>query len=381
MKVAIVYDRVNKYGGAERILEALHGIWPEAPLYTAVYDPDRAPWARDFDVRPSGLNRMPGARSMHELYAWATPLAFESFRFDGYDVVISVTSAEAKNIITKPGTVHVCYLLTPTRYLWSGYLEYLKNPGFGFLNPVVRRAFRAAVSSLRHTDLLASRRPDHYIAISQTVADRCMKYYGFNPEEVIYPPVDIEVFSPGRGSKPPDFSGPPGYFLFISRLVAYKRADLLISAFNRMKKPLVVIGSGREYQTLRRTAGPYIRFVSRNLTENELVYYYNHCRAFVFAGEEDFGLVAAEAQACGKPVIAFGKGGVAEIVRDGETGILFPEQTVASLVRAVERFSVMKFPQETCRENARRFSVPAFTERIKSFVTRHASIASAADNL
>lgn len=358
MNVALVYDRVNKFGGAERVLLALHKIWPNAPLYTAVYDPDKAPWAKVFDVRTSFLQHMPFIRSRHELIPWLTPMAFVSFLFDDYDVVISVTSAEAKGIITKPGTLHVCYLLTPTRYLWSGYEAYQRYPGLGRLGRLGRLGLRKLAPVLRSWDLVASSRPDIYVAISQHVADRINRYYHQRATAVIYPPINVQTSHVSRLTYNED------YFLTVSRLVGYKRVDILIDAFNTLGLPLKIIGSGGAKNELKKKARPNIEFIDRHLTDSELHDYYQRCVAFVFAGDEDFGLVAAEAQACGKPVICYKESGMAEIIEDGKTGILFEEQSVGRLIAAVKRFSHMRYNKKTIRRHAAKFYQEKF---MKSF--------------
>jgi glycosyltransferase involved in cell wall biosynthesis len=354
MKIAFVYDRVNKWGGAERVLLALHKIWPDAPLYTAVYDPHKATWARVFEVRPSFLSKLPWARRSHELFPWLTPMAFESFSFDKFDVVISVTSAEAKNIITKPGTIHICYCLTPTRYLWSGFTQYLNSPGLGPWSGIGKWALGRMVHVLRRWDLVAAKRPDMYVAISDAVKDRIYSYYG-QKATVIYPPVYVNKFS-NKKSK--------GYFLVVSRLVGYKRVDLLIDAFNSLGWPLIVVGTGRDKNRLMRKAKDNISFKG-NVSERELIALYGECRAFVYAGEEDFGIVACEAQAAGKPVIAYKKGGIGEIVIPGVTGELFDYQTKESLIDALQRFESGWYDNALCRKNAMRFSEAEFIQKVK----------------
>ena len=351
-----MYDRVTKWGGAERVLLALHSIWPEAPLYTVVYDKAKAPWARVFDVRPSWLQHVPFAMAHHEWFAWATPLAFESFNFDAYDVVISVTSAEAKNIITKPETLHICYCLTPTRYLWSGYETYAAGS----------RPLQILAPILRRWDRIAGSRPDYYLAISNRVKERIKKYYGREVEQVIYPPVDIEKFSifNFQFSKKKDND----YFLVVSRLVQYKRIDIIVEAFNALGWKLVIIGDGTERQKLQRMAQPNIQFITRHLTDAELVGYYQSCRALVVAADEDFGIAAVEAQAAGVPVIAFRASGIAEIVRHGSTGILYDMQTSGALASALEKFAEMRISSQTCRDNAERFSQVKFINHIKETV-------------
>jgi glycosyltransferase involved in cell wall biosynthesis len=356
--VALVYDRVNKWGGAERILTALHELYPQAPLYTSVYNPKTALWARDLVVRPSFLNKFGGGG--HELMAWATPLGFETFDFSDFDIVISVTSADAKNIITRPDTLHICYCLTPTRYLWSGYLEYLQHPGLGFLNPLATSFLSSSVKTLRQWDKIAASRPDLYIAISETVKQRIETYYQRKVSAVIYPPVTIGYV--------PNKIRTENFYLTVSRLVGYKRVDLIILAFNRLQLPLVIIGNGWELANLKRMAGNTITFIEGNLTDTALLHYYSSCQAFVFAGCEDFGLVMAEAQAAGKPVIAYAEGGGGEIVQSGKTGILFREQTVEAIIAAVRQFQSVKINADRCRQNAERFSSASFKAGFVSFV-------------
>lgn len=351
MKVAFVYDRVNKWGGAERVLLALHKIWPQAPLYTAVYDKNQASWADVFEVQPSFLQHIPLAKNHHEWFPWLTPMAFESFSFDAFDVVISVTSAEAKNIITKPGTIHICYCLTPTRYLWSAHKDYERSG-------VAGKVLRALSPTLKKWDLVAASRPDYYFAISETVKQRIQTYYHRDVRDVIYPPVDVKKFNRSpRGD----------YFLTVARLVEYKRVDIVIDAFNQLGWPLVVIGAGREKNRLMRRAKENIRFIGE-VTETELISYYQQCRAFVYAGEEDFGIAVVEAQAAGKPVVAYKRGGTGETVVPGRTGVLFEDQSSASLVGALESFDQQLYDSGSCIKNARRYSTDRFEAVMKHAV-------------
>jgi glycosyltransferase involved in cell wall biosynthesis len=366
MKVAIVYDRVNKYGGAERVLEAMHQIWPDAPIYTAVYNPQHASWAKNLYIKASFLNILPFASMNHELLPWITPMAFESFNFDAFDVVISVTSAEAKSVITKTNTLHICFCLTPTRYLWSGYYQYLDNPGFGIFNPLIRKFFSDSIVKLRDWDLISSARPDCYIAISDLVSDRIKKYYRRPVDAVIYPPVDLTKFQqPINSNKNSD-----DYYLTVSRLVPYKKNDIIIRAFNRLGLNLVIIGNGRDLDNLQKIAKSNILFVTENLTDDKLVDYYKNCRAFIFAAQEDFGLAAVEAQAFGKPVIGYKNSGLSETVIDGKTGILYSDQTTESLINAIYKSQKIKFAPGACVSNAKRFTINRFQEELKRFVEK-----------
>lgn len=355
MKVAIVYDRVNKWGGAERVILTLHEIFPEAPLYTSVYDPKLAPWASVFPkVIPSFLNKFEFLRDKHEILAPLMPFAFESFNFDQYDLVISATSEAAKGIITKPETLHLCYCLTPTRYLWSHYGTYFKETVF-------QKIAGPIVSYLKIWDRIAAQRPDVMIAISQIVQKRIKKFYG-RESEIIYPPLNIEKFVlKNLISK--------DYYLVVSRLVRYKRIDLVVAAFNELRYPLIIVGSGREEGKLRQMAGKNIEFKSR-LTDTELSIYYQKALGLVFAGEEDFGLVMAEATALGTPVISYKKGGSLDIIDEGRNGIFFEYQTKESIIKAVKKFKNMKFDRNVVQKKAEKFSSLKFKKKFLQLVSQ-----------
>jgi glycosyltransferase involved in cell wall biosynthesis len=346
MKVALVYDRVNKWGGAERVLLALHQMFPNAPLYTSVYDNKSAPWAKVFTVKTSFLQKFPFTIH-HELFSWLMPLVFESFNFDEYDLVISVTSEAAKGIIVKPQTKHICYCLTPTRYLWSGYDDYFKS----FLFRIISKPI---IWYLRFWDRIAAKRPDKFIAISREVQKRIRKYYG-QKSSVVHPSSQELA---GNVSSNANSS----YYLIVSRLVPYKKIDLAIKTFNKLGLPLKIIGIGSEMRKLKAMAGPTIELLG-NLTDKELVRYYSGCRALVFPGLEDFGLTILEAQSFGKPVIAFRGGGALETVVEGETGVFFDNQTVDSLETAIKQFSKLVINSENCVWQAKKFNFEQFEKR------------------
>jgi glycosyltransferase involved in cell wall biosynthesis len=363
MKIAFVYDRVNKIGGAERVLSQLHSLFPDAPFYTAFYDRSKAGWAGDWDVRTGFLSRIPGVASHHELFPWLTPMAFESFSFDGYDAVISVTSAEAKSVITKPETCHICYCLTPTRYLWSGVREYAESPAVGVAAPIVGYAYHRLLPTLRRWDLVASSRPDAYVAISDLVAGRIAEYYRRKTAAVVYPPVDTDRFVPGRS--------PTGdYYLTVARLVPYKRVDVVAQACSTLGRRLVIIGRGHDEARIRRVSGRTVEIVRDELTDRKLLEYYQNCRAFLYAGSEDFGIAAAEAQSCGRPVVAYGNSGIAEIVRDGETGMLFGSQDPDGMAKAILAFEAMSVSVEAARKNALRFAPGVFREAMRRVIVQ-----------
>lgn len=350
MKIALVYDRVNKFGGAERVLLALHQLWPQAPLFTAVYSPRHSRWADPISVRPSFLNHFPFARTHHELYPWLTPLAFESFNLSRFDVVISVTSAEAKAVITPPQTLHLCYCLTPTRYLWSHYQHYFKDPILGFGLKLWHRRLQA-------DDLIYSRRPDQYLAISQTVSERIKQYY-HQDARVIFPPVETEKFS---------FSPAKEYYLVVSRLVSYKKIALAIKACNQLQEKLVIVGAGREKKALQKLSGPTIKFVGL-VSEEKLAAYYQRCRALIMPQEEDFGISSLECQASGKPVIAYRQGGARETIVNNQTGIFFSRQTVDSLINAMKQSKARDWDKNIIQSQAKKFDQAVFKTQFKQLV-------------
>lgn len=359
MKVALVYDRVNKWGGAERVLLALHKIFPQAPLYTSVYSKENAKWAEDFRIKTSFLQSASALRKYNELLGIFMPGAFESFNFNEYDVVVSVTSEAAKGIITKPGTLHISYCLTPTRYLWSGYEDYFSSHLTRFLSI-------GSVSYLRHWDKIGASRPDHIIAISSEVKHRIKKYYG-RDSEIIYPPLMIEKRKSGKKIN-------KDFFLLVSRLSRfsnYKRVDLAIEAFNKTGLPLVVVGTGPMEKKLKNEAKKNIKFVGE-LTDAELVTYYESCRALVFPGFEDFGLVMAEAQFFGKPVIAYKAGGALDIIQEGLTGEFFTEQNANSLINTLKSFDSSRYNKTVIMRNSEKFSYDNFRKGIEKFIQEKA---------
>jgi glycosyltransferase involved in cell wall biosynthesis len=360
-KVALVYDRVNKWGGAERVLLALNKIFPKAPLYTAVYNPQTASWAQKFKVIPSFLQKFPFAKVQHEFYPWLTPLAFESFDFSQFDLVVSLTSAEAKGIITRPETFHLCYCLTPTRYLWSGRNDYFKSPGFGDLDFLARSAMSFVFPYLSKWDKIAGQRPDYFLAISKNVQRRIKKYYG-RDSELIYPPVNLEKF---KFSAVKPCLPAKNFFLIVSRLIPYKRIDIAIEAFNRLGLPLKIIGIGSDLTRLKKLARTNIEFLGQ-LTDNLLLRYYYSCRAVICPQEEDLGLVPLEAQACGKPVVSFRGGGALETVIKSKTGEFFYPQTAEALFRLIKRFKPEKFKPQACQKNAEKFSQKVFIKKFEN---------------
>lgn len=350
-----MYDRVNKWGGAERVLLALHKIFPHAPLYTSVYHPQKAKWAKKFTVKTSFLQKVPLAQTYHQFFAPLMPFAFKSFRFDAYDVVLSVTSESAKAIKVVGDVKHICLCLTPTRYLWSGYEEY-------FPHTIVRNLTKPVVSALRFLDKKSAQNPHQIIAISKEVQKRIRTYYG-RKSELLYPPISLSFSK--RKKKPGK------YFLVVSRLsrlTGYKRVDLAVKAATELSLPLIVIGQGNA-KYLKKYAGPTVKFVGK-VSDKKLQTYYQNAKALIFPGKEDFGLVMVEAQAAGVPVIAYKAGGAREIVKEGKTGVFFPKQTVVSLVNTLKSFKESTYNSKSCQENSKRFSFSYFEKSLKEYILK-----------
>jgi glycosyltransferase involved in cell wall biosynthesis len=363
MKVAITTDWLNSFGGAERVLVELHGMFPEAPIYTSVYDPSGLPdFMQGWDVRTSFLQRVPFARRRHQWFLPLMPMAFESFDLREYDLVITTNSACAKGVITRPDAVNICYCYTPCRYVWDLYHEY-------FTRPLVRAVATPFTHWLRVWDRISADRVDRFVAISQEVSRRIATHYR-RGSEVIYPPVDVDRFQPNG-------LGPEDFYLVASRLVGYKRVDLAIAACERLGRRLVIVGDGSERRRLEKRAGPMVEFRG-SVTDDELADLYARCRALVFPGYEDFGIVPVEVQAAGRPVIAYGRGGALETVIDGRTGVLFGEQTPDSVARAILRLENLASDPDACRQNAERFDAAEFRARIVASVESAVSAADAA---
>lgn len=356
----MVYDRINTFGGAERVLLALHKIFPKAPLFTSVYHKKNASWAKAFQVKTSFLQHIPLARRYHQFFAPLMPFAFRSFQFDAYDLVISITSESAKNIQVRGDTKHICLCLTPTRYLWSGYDEY-------FSNIFLKTVSFPLVALLRAFDKQAAKKPHAYIAISREVQKRIKKYYG-RESEVIYPPVTLgnrQKFNKDKTPKTKD------YFLVVSRLsrfTNYKRIDLAVKAATKLDIPLLVIGKGNASH-MKKYAGPTVQFL-QHVSDKQLQTFYQNAKALIFPGFEDFGLVMVEAQAAGIPVIAFGKGGAMEIIQKGTTGIFFSRQTESSLVNILKSFKESRYNSRASQENAKRFSFSQFEKLLKAYILK-----------
>ena len=356
MKVAIVHDWLTNMGGAEQCVINLHKCFQDAPIYTTFYDPDNmSDEFKEMNIITSSLQKKKGKKYNHKKYLPFMPKAFEEFDFNGYDLVISSSSCCAKGIITPPDCTHICYCHTPMRYAWEMKDEY--TDGMSKLKTTLIRYF---MNYMRMWDYISSNRVDYFLANSNAVKSRIKKHYK-KDAKVIFPPVRTDMFTPEGEEK--------DYYFIVSRLVKYKRYDLAIKACNNLQKKLIIIGDGPERQDLEKIADKkYITFLGRQPDET-VEKYLSECKALLFPGEEDFGIVSVEAQACGKPVIAFGKGGALDTVIDKKTGILFKEQNVESLENAIMEFEKMKFDKREIREHAEKFSEKRFRDEIMKFVS------------
>jgi glycosyltransferase involved in cell wall biosynthesis len=358
-RVALAHDYLNQYGGAERVVEAFHRVYPEAPVYTSIYDPERMPGHyRDWDVRTTFLQRAPGIHRHHQPYLPIYPLAFKFLRVDEeFDVVLSSSSAFGKGVSVPPGAMHICYCHSPMRFAWD-FESYAERER---INPLARRLLPSILGWLRNWDRATASRVHHIIANSANVAQRINDYWG-REATVINPPVDTGQVAP----VPHDDIG--DYYLIISRLVPYKRFDIAIAAFNELGLPLTIIGDGRARAELERMSAPNVRFVGA-VSEHEKLRLFAHCRAAIFPAEDDFGIAQVEVQAAGRPVIALARGGALDTVIDGVTGVLFSPQSVDGIIAAVQRFQHITFSTDAILRHARRFDSARFEREIEQFVS------------
>jgi len=362
MKVAIVHDYLTKIGGAEKVLQVVHGIYPDAPIYTLLYDEagTKGQFKFGYEIRTSRLQKLPKfIRNHSRLLLAKFPQSIEELDLSEFNVVISSSNSFAHGVMIRPKTLHITYCYSPMRYAWDWTHNYLKenNIGFGPFGLYVR----SLISKLRVWDYYASKRTDEWLAISQTVAKRIKKYYR-SDSTVIYPPTDIaELLSSDK--KPKD------YYLIVSRLTQYKNIDLAIKAFNNLKLPLYIIGEGSDRKRLEGLAGETIKFLGWK-SDKDRNKYLSECKAFVFPGEDDFGLAPVEAMAAGRPVIAYGSGGATETVVAGVTGEFFNNLMTDDLAAAVKKIqnNNSKYSSEACKGQAKKFSTEIFIQTFKKFV-------------
>ena len=360
MRVAIVHDWLNGLRGGEKVLEGLLQLFPQAVIYTLFHEPGKvSPLIESHTIVTSWLNRVPGVYRHYRNLLPLFPSAVESLDLNGFDLVISSSHAVAKGI-RAPKATHICYCHTPMRYVWDAEDDY----AFG---PVQRTVMHAIRARLQRWDCEAATRVDDFIANSRFVRERIRSYYG-RDAEVIHPPVDTVFFTPPTSAAQRD-----DFYLAAGAPVAYKRFDLIIEAFRRINRRLVIAGGGAHLNRLRQLKAGHVD-VRGWVTSEDLRSLYRTAKGIVIAAREDFGIVSVEAQACGCPVIAYGAGGSSEIVRDGINGILFAEQHADDIVRAVERFELMAWPAEQVRSQVENFSRDAFQTKIREFITRRTGV-------
>ncbi len=354
MQIALVHDWLNQIGGAEDVLETLVEMFPRAPVYTSIYWGERMPPAYGgWDIRASWMERLPGVYRHHQPYLPLYPLAFARTDLSGYDVILSNKSGFCHGV-RSGGAVHVCYCLAPTRYVW----DFDAYAGREAIPPAIKAALRPLVAVLRRWDYRAAQRVNHFVAISREIQSRIRRCYD-RESVIIYPPVDTARFQPA--------SAHDDYYLIVSRLVPYKRIDLAVRAFNQLGLPLLISGAGRDREALEALAGPTVTFLG-HVPDEDLPDLFAHCRAYVLPGVEDFCITPVQAQAAGRPIVAYGAGGALDTVVEGETGVFFREPTPESLAATVRAFDAGKLSPRACRANAERFAVEVFKEQLGRFV-------------
>ena len=365
MKAAIVCDWLLGTGGGERVVLELHHLYPKAPIYTSQYDP--APklwfgdkWFEDADVRTGWLQKLPKSlkKFLPVLRAWY----FSRLDLSKYDLVISASGAEAKFVKVREDAVYISYIHAPTHYYWSRYEDYLKNPGFGFFDPLARLGLKVLVGPMRRWDYKAAQRPDHLIANSNYTKEQIKKYYD-RDSTVIHPPVDTERFK-GHGKPAQERHG----FVTAGRQTPYKKIDLAVEAATQLKVPLTVIGRGPEHRWLKKIAGRNVTFLTK-VSDEEMPERIGGAKAFIFPGVDDFGIIAVEAMAAGTPVIAHKAGGALDYVNKS-TGVYFNEQTSESLAKAIDTFDKKSFSHSRIASQAEKFSPEVFQKSINDFITR-----------
>lgn len=363
MKVAIVHDWLVNYGGAERVVEQMLKMYPDADIYTLVYDQKKM--GKIFPkekVHTSFVQKIPMATKLYTKFLSLMPKAFEKFDLTDYDLVIASSSSCAKGVITSPNTAYIAYIHSPMRYAWDLYYDYLKNSGF-----LTRTFMKLQMPKIRIWDFISSQRINTLVANSSYIKKRIKKFWN-RDAKVVFPPVDVDRLS--ANNLPPE-----DFYVVFSRFVNYKRVDLAISACGELGKKLVVIGSGSQEAELKALAAKYknadIKFTGR-ISDEEVKVYLQKCRAMIFSAEEDFGIIPVECQACGRPVIAFGKGGALETVAENKTGIFFKEQTAESVKEAILKFEDLekagKFDSATIVNHAQNFSSQRFRNELQAVI-------------
>ncbi len=368
MKVALIHDHLAQDGGAEKVLKVFSDMFPEAPIYTLLYEEKHVTkYFKDRRVETSVIQKLPGGVKHYQWYLFFMPMAVEFFDLSSYDMVISDTSSFAKGVITKPNCLHICYCHTPTRYLWSDTHQYINELKY---NKWFKKIISLILNKIRIWDRLAADRVDVFIANSITVKERIAKYYRRN-STVIYPPVETEKFSVIDLSNQ---TKDEKYFLAGCRLAPYKRIDLVVEAFKKLGSDykLKIFGDGVDLERLKIIAdkAENIEFLGR-VSEDDKVKLFQGAQAFINPQEEDFGITVVESMASGRPVIAYRLGGATETIIENQTGVFFDEQTASSLIEAIKKYETIDFDSQAIRSHAEKFSIANFNQQITDFIAQH----------
>lgn len=365
MRVALVHDYLNQYGGAEQVLSVFLDIFPEADLYTILYHPPKLPKELIYKVNKrvvitSFLNKLYLPKLRHDLFSFFMPLAVESWNFADYDLIISSSASYSKGVITNSRTIHISYIHSPTRYLWENPDKYVKNSHYSIF---IKAIYRPFFSLLRQWDFLAAKRPDYLIANSKYTQKRIFNYYR-EKSTVIYPPCNIKHLLIKKA-----INSSSDFYVLISRLIQYKKVDLAIQTFNLLKKPLKIIGDGPLYKYLKGIAGNTIQFLGY-IPDQEKYKILSKAKGLIFPQEEDFGISLVEALALGVPAIAYKNGGALEIIKDGLNGIFFDQQSSQSLKNAILKFEKTKFDAKIIKKTVHKFEKNNFIRQFKKFTTQ-----------
>ena len=357
LKIAIVCDWLTTAGGAEKVIQAIHEIFPQAPIFTTLYHPKKVRGFENATVHTSYLQNLPFIKNNHQMALPLMPAIFESMNLDNFDIVISSSHSCAKGIITKPTTLHICYCHSPMRYAWDNHHAYVNEYT---MNPIMKRLGRNMMHNIRMWDRLSAERVDAYCTNSHFVQKRIQKYYR-KVANVIHPPVDTRRFRPLKGEKT--------YYLAVGRLTPYKKFNMIIEAFNALERPLIIVGTGVEEKKLKAVAKKNITFLG-HISDEDLPDIYAQAKALIFPQVEDFGITPLESMASGRPVIAYKDGGALETVKEGVTGVFFREQNAVSLVKAVYDFEseYKNFSPDKIQEHAKKFSTNTFKEKFIAYV-------------
>ncbi len=358
LKVALIHDWLTGQRGGEKVLEVLCEIFPEAPIFTLFHFPGtQIKSIEERDIHTSFLQRMPFLRKKYRSYLPMFPVAVELFDLQDFDMIVSSSHCVAKGVIPRPDALHVCYIHSPVRYAWNQYFSYFSPKKLGFFS---RKLIPFSIHKLRLWDESSSHRVDHFIANSKATAQRVQKYYR-RQSDVIHPPVDSDYFRPVEKQE--------DYFLIVSALVPYKKIDLAIQTFNQNGRVLKILGQGPEYKRLKKMSKTNIQFLG-STDDETLLKTYQQAKALIMPGEEDFGINALEAQACGIPVVSYARGGALETVISGETGVFFSELSVKSLLGALDKLETIPFNKEILRVHALNFSREKFKEILNAFLRK-----------